>query len=142
MIEFFSNIDQFAAKTANILGLTSVLISTLTWFFLRKQIKQQTTVDNQLINIYLKTTGTTYHLPFRIRRKILTRAEVQGVLRTLPKLQAQYNIAYLATKKYANALEEAQIFPETKLNIEITQQELATYFDESKLKILCKRNDD
>ncbi len=140
-MSFITSINEFASQTADIFGLLSMIISAVGWFFVYSQLKQQKKLDNHFINIYLKVLGGRRYAISRIRRKNLTRAEVQGVLGALPRKKgiSYYRIAYLTDPRFFKAIEDNQIgvdqFPfysknrtvETKIDIEITEDEIACF---------------
>ncbi len=118
---------------ANIATILLLIVSIIMWSWL----KYRSWVDNKQINIHLKAdTGEEYNLFARIRRKNLTRSEVQGLLGVIPMLgdkQPRYNPSLIAKADFFQSLEKAQSGKSNTLTINCTSEEL-NQFDLSKLQ--------
>ena len=92
------------------------------------KIKRQRNVDNELITIQIvcEEQRYVYALPGKIRRKNLTRAQVQGLLGILPtkNKNERYSLSYLTSRQFFRSLEEAQE-KNSVLSVELTGEELA-----------------
>ncbi len=118
---------------ANIATILSLLVSSIIWLWL----KYRSRVDNQQINIHLKAdSGEEYNLFARIRRKNLTRSEVQGLLGVIPMREdnrSRYDPSPIAKADFFRSLEKAQSGKSNTLTINCTSEEL-NQFDLSKLQ--------
>lgn len=120
----------------NIVSLLSLAVSFSIWCGLRYRER----FEKQLINIHIKVkNGEVYPLHGRIRRKNLTRSEVQGLLGILPMKakQERYKLASLSQADFFRRLEEVQE-DRTKntLVVECSVEELKQ-FDLEKLQAIC-----
>lgn len=109
-------------------GIISLMVSISIRMYLWRKEKQ----DNALIDIRLHCPEpeTTITLQGQIRRKNLTRAEVQGLLGILPMKEKgkRYELQALNQKAFFDALEEAQVNTNIyELVIACTDQELAQF---------------
>ncbi|MFZ1389061.1 MAG: hypothetical protein WBP46_04580 [Thiolinea sp.] len=90
-------------------GIIALMVSISIRMYLWRKEKQ----DNALIDIRLHCPEpkTTITLQGQIRRKNLTRAEVQGLLGILPMKEKgkRYELQALNQKAFFDALEEAQV---------------------------------
>lgn len=97
--------DKIGITIAIITALISILIQAIMWWKSRR--------DEQLVHLQLchQLSGETIPLPSGIRRKNLSRAEVQGLLGVIPMQQMgqRYKLAYLSDKAFFECLEAAQI---------------------------------
>lgn len=119
-------------------ALLAMLFSILVW--LNQKRKEQR--DNDLIYIRLQCAKpeVTITLQGQIRRKNLTRAEVQGLLGIIPMQKAggRYSLSALTQKVFFDELEEAQV--NQKINqvmIPCSEQELMQ-FDHDKIREVCE----
>lgn len=96
-------------KLGIVAGVFSLLVSLSIRAYLWRKEKQ----DNALIDIrlYCPEPEITITLQGQIRRKNLTRAEVQGLLGILPMREKgkRYELQALNQKAFFDALEEAQV---------------------------------
>ncbi|HPY39179.1 MAG TPA: hypothetical protein PLM98_01570 [Thiolinea sp.] len=115
-------------KIGILAGVFGLLVSLSIRAYLWRKEKQ----DNALIDIRLHCTEpeTKITLQGQIRRKNLTRAEVQGLLGILPMKEKgkRYELQALNHKAFFDALEEAQVNTSIyELIIACTAQELAQF---------------
>ena len=96
-------------KSGILVGLLTGLITLMIWWHLLRKEKR----DNDLIAISLTipAQGFKATLPGKIRRKNLTRAELQGMLGMLPMKEAgkRYQLDALNDSAFFDGLEQAQI---------------------------------
>lgn len=109
-------------------AVASIFVSLSIRFYLWRKEKQ----DNALIDIHLycPEPEITIRLQGQIRRKNLTRAEVQGLLGILPMKDKgkRYELQALNQKAFFDALEEAQVNTNIyELVIACTSQELEQF---------------
>lgn len=128
---------DFLDKFGIIIGLITGLVTVAIWIhLLRKESR-----DNKLISISLAVPELDFKatLPGKIRRKNLTRAELQGMLGMLPmKTTGQrYQLDALNDGAFFDDLENAQIDRDIKeIEIVCKPQELAQ-FDAPRLSQVC-----
>lgn len=110
---------------AGILGLiVSLSIKAYLW---RKEKRDNALID---IRLHCAEPETTITLQGQIRRKNLTRAEVQGLLGILPMKEKgkRYELQALNQKEFFDALEEAQVNGDIhELVISCSAQELRQF---------------
>lgn len=109
-------------------AVASIFVSLSIRLYLWRKEKQ----DNALIDIclYCPEPEITIRLQGQIRRKNLTRAEVQGLLGILPMKEKgkRYELQALNQKAFFDALEEAQVNTNIyELVIACTAQELEQF---------------
>ena len=126
---------NYADKIGIAAALTAMIFSILVWL----NQKRKESRDNTLIYIRLfcEESNVMISMQGQIRRKNLTRAEVQGMLGTLPYSGSRYKLDSFNKKLFFDQLEAAQI--SSKINeviIPITPEELKQ-FDPKKLLELC-----
>lgn len=128
---------DFLDKFGIIIGLITGLVTVAIWIhLLRKESR-----DNKLISISLAVPELDFKatLPGKIRRKNLTRAELQGMLGMLPmKTTGQrYQLDALNDGAFFDDLENAQIDRDIKeIEIVCKPQELEQ-FDAPRLSQVC-----
>ena len=130
----WDNFDKFGMVVGVVTGMITVFI----WIHLIMRESKY----NQLIaiSLYVPSNGFKATLPGKIRRKNLTRAELQGLLGMLPMKVAKdrYVLSVLNTADFFQILEEAQISREIdEINIICDASEIAQ-FDSERLKEVCK----
>lgn len=110
---------------AGILGLiVSLSIRVYLW---RKEKRDNALID---IRLYCPEPDTMITLQGQIRRKNLTRAEVQGLIGILPMQEKgkRYELQALNQKAFFDALEEAQVNADIhELVMSCTAQELEQF---------------
>lgn len=119
--DILDKIGIFAAVASIFISLS---IRTYLW---RKEKRDNALID---IRLYCPDPETTITLQGQIRRKNLTRAEVQGLLGILPmKNKGQrYQLQALNQAAFFDKLEEAQVNGEVhELVIECTSEELEQF---------------
>ena len=120
-----------------VISAGSMLFSVLVWIKLRKQ----KAFDSQRIQIKIIVPGTEKYIALwsRPERKHLTRAEVLGLIGSIPrKSSANYKIAFLNTRDFFQRLAEVQDNKDSSiLFIECSEQELQQ-FDLAKVKQQCE----
>lgn len=132
---------DFLDKFGIIIGLITGLVTVAIWMhLLRKESR-----DNKLISISLAVPELEFKaiLPGKIRRKNLTRAELQGMLGMLPmKTTGQrYQLDALNDGAFFDDLENAQIDRDIKeIEIVCKPQELEQ-FDAQRLSQVCDVNE-
>lgn len=116
-------LTYFSFVSSLIAGIYSLLL----WFKLNKQRK----TDDELVTIQItcEENEFSYMLPGKIRRKNLTRAEVQGLLGILPMKNKgeRYSLSYLSHGHFFRSLEEAQE-KSSILKVKLSAEELG-YFN-------------
>lgn len=125
-------------KLGMVLGVVTGFITVFIWFYLIMRDNKY----NKLIaiNLFVPETGFKATLPGKIRRKNLTRAELQGLLGMLPMKVAKdrYVLGVLNTSDFFEVLEQAQVCREVdEINIICEEHEIAQ-FDSERLKEVCK----
>lgn len=125
-------------KATIIIAIFSLLVSFSIRLYLRRKEKH----DNALIDLKLRCdeANVTIILQGQIRRKNLTRAEVQGLLGILPMLEKgkRYELQDLNRKGFFDQLEDVQVnYSATQLVVKCTLDELKQ-FDLAKVKELCE----
>lgn len=114
-------------KASIVAGMIALLVSISIQFYLWRKEKR----DNALIDIRLHCPDPeTTILQGQIRRKNLTRAEVQGLLGILPMKEKgkRYELQALNQKVFFDVLEEAQVNAQIhELVIPCTAQELEQF---------------
>lgn len=125
-------------KLGMIVGVVTGFITVFIWIHLIMRERKY----NQLIaiSLFVPSSGLKATLPGKIRRKNLTRAELQGLLGMLPMKVAKdrYVLSVLNTADFFQVLEEAQIRRDiTEINIICDESEIAQ-FDSERLKEVCK----
>jgi hypothetical protein len=122
---------------STIVGLISTGFSIAIWFKLKSQRK----FDEQriVISLVVPNTDKKITLPCRIERKHLTRAEVQGVLGTIPFVggKTRYDIQFFNSAEFYSRLEDVQDLPDqTELLIDCTLEEIPQ-FNLDKMRKSC-----
>ena len=118
----------------DVVSLASLIVSSLIWLKLKHEEELQ---DQKIAIIINGEGGSPYKLKTHIRKKNLTRSELQGVLGALPMKQDRYKIAYLSHPDFFNALDLAQTDKDSnELMIKCSPEELKQ-FDLEKLKEIC-----
>lgn len=115
----------------------AMLFSFLVWLNQKRKERR----DNALIYIRLHCNEplVTITMQGQIRRKNLTRAEVQGLLGVLPMQEKgkRYELGALNRKVFFDELEEAQISAVVhEVSIPCTREELMQ-FDPQKIREVC-----
>lgn len=95
-------------------SLVAMLFSILIWLNQKRREKQEYALLD--ICLHCSETNQCIKLVGQIRRKNLTRAEVQGLLGILPMKEKgkRYDLPYLNQKAFFDALEDAQVNGELK----------------------------
>lgn len=132
---------DFLDKFGIVIGLITGLVTVAIWIhLLRKESR-----DNKLISISLAVPELEFKatLPGKIRRKNLTRAELQGMLGMLPMktMGQRYQLDALNDGAFFDDLENAQIDRDIKeIEIVCKPQELEQ-FDAQRLSQVCDVNE-
>lgn len=124
-----------------VIGLITGVITMLIWLHLKWREKK----DNDLIAVSLLDSVTGYKatLPCNIRRKNLTRAELQGLLGMLPMKEKgkRYELGGLNRMDFFTSLEKAQVSRDIhEVSILCSSDDLMQ-FDKAKLEVFCKISD-
>jgi hypothetical protein len=132
---------DFLDKFGIIIGLITGLVSVAIWIhLLRKESRY-----NELISISLAAPELAFKatLPGKIRRKNLTRAELQGMLGMLPmRVSGQrYQLDALNDGAFFDDLERAQIDRDIKEIEIVCQPQELEQFDEQRLAQVCEVNE-
>ena len=100
---------------ANFLGIFATSLAALFSGLNYYSDKKRKVFDETLISIHLVSEDGTHNhqLPGKIRRKNLTRAELQGMLGTVTLEGQRYGLKYLSTDDFFKTLETAQENSET-----------------------------
>ncbi|PWQ99321.1 hypothetical protein [Leucothrix arctica] len=131
---FWEQLDRFGI----IIGLITGVITMLIWLHLKWREKK----DNDLIAVNLLDLSVGYKatLPCKIRRKNLTRAELQGLLGMLPMNEKgkRYELDGLNHVDFFSSLEKAQVSRDIyEVNILCTNDDLMQ-FDKARLETFCE----
>jgi hypothetical protein len=125
-------------KIGIVVGVVTGIITACLWIYLILRDRK----DNHLIaiSLFVPSTGFKATLPGKIRRKDLTRAELQGMLGMLPMKIARdrYVLSVLNTSEFFKELEQAQVnrsADEVKI---ICDSDELNQFDSNRLKEVCK----
>lgn len=128
IIEFLTNSPITAL--ANLFGIIATFIAAVFSVLNYRAVKKRKAFDEELISIAMvleDDQNEKNSLQARIRRKNLTRAEVQGVLGTVTQGQ-RYNLNYLSTNQFFETLENAQVSKKIKeIKIIYTTDEAAQF---------------
>lgn len=115
------------------IGIFAAVASIFVSLSIRVYLWRKEKKDNALIDIRLHCNEpeTTITLQGQIRRKNLTRAEVQGLLGILPMKEKgkRYELQALNQKAFFDALEDAQVNPAIYELIIYCNQTEMTQFD-------------
>ena len=115
-------------KVGIVTGIAGSVFSLLIWFKLLAKEK----FNEQRIRIQLKkkSDGSVEALPYEMERKHLTRAEVQGLLGTVPRIGGTptYKLSFVSKVEFFNRLKAAQDdkFVDT-LEIDCSDEEFAQF---------------
>lgn len=125
-------------KLGMVVGVVTGVITVFIWIHLIMRERKY----NQLIaiSLFVPSSGFKATLPGKIRRKNLTRAELQGLLGMLPMKVAKdrYVLSVLNTAEFFQVLEEAQVCRHIdEINIICNEDEI-TQFDGERLQEVCK----
>ena len=124
-------------KSGIVIGLVTAFVSIMIWFHLRYKEKK----DNELIAIVLTVPaiGKEVTLPGKIRRKNLTRAELQGMLGILPMRESgkRYELDALNNSDFFARLQKAQVDRAVKKVEIICQPRDLEQFDQKRLESIC-----
>lgn len=119
-------------------GVFTGVITVCLWVYLIMRERK----DNHLIaiSLFVPSSGFKATLPGKIRRKDLTRAELQGMLGMLPMKVARdrYVLSALNTAEFFKELEQAQVssnVKEVKITCDAVELE---QFDGDRLEKVCK----
>jgi hypothetical protein len=124
-------------EVSTITGLASTAVSVAIWL----KLQWQTRFDEQriVISLVIPDTDKRITLPCRVERKHLTRAEVQGILGTIPMIEEKprYSIKFFNSREFYSRLESAQdVKSQDELLIDCTEAEIKQ-FDLNKIKETC-----
>jgi hypothetical protein len=124
------------------IGIAAGIVALMVSISIRIYLWRKEQRDNDLIDIRLQCLEpeVLITLQGQIRRKNLTRAEVQGLLGILPMKEKgkRYDLPYLNQKAFFDALEEAQVSGDVReLSIKCSPNELKQ-FDLRKLQEVCE----
>lgn len=121
MFEYFMSLTRVLdTLTIWVAGVTCI-IAVCNFYTNRKNTKIQN-MDIP-IHLILIDSNATKNLPFTIKRKHFTRSEVQGVLGAVFNGKERYDIPFLATQAFSNALEDVQNNQSNLLEITIQDKE-------------------
>lgn len=114
------------------IGIAAGIVALMVSISIRIYLWRKEQRDNDLIDIRLQCLEpeVLITLQGQIRRKNLTRAEVQGLLGILPMKEKgkRYDLPYLNQKAFFDALEEAQVSGDVhELVIRCTAPELEQF---------------
>lgn len=114
------------------IGIAAGIVALMVSISIRIYLWRKEQRDNDLIDIRLQCLEpeVLITLQGQIRRKNLTRAEVQGLLGILPMKEKgkRYDLPYLNQKAFFDALEEAQVNGDVhELVIRCTASELEQF---------------
>ena len=125
-------------KLGILLGLVTGIVTLMIWVYLLRKEKK----DNDLISISLEVCQKEYRatLPGKIRRKNLTRAELQGMLGMLPMNESgkRYQLATLNAPEFFEALEKAQVDREIGEVVVSCSDEEFGQFDGKLIEEVCR----
>lgn len=110
-IDYFNRITEWADKATVWVAVATLIFTWKNWWSNRKY--------NVDINIKLYHNSQTTTLPQTIKRRHLTRSEVQGILGAVYQGKDRYDIPFLATKEFSQRLEQAQAAKADSLQIDI-----------------------
>ena len=135
---FESLVWDWLDKLGILLGLVTGIVTLMIWAYLLRKEKK----DNDLISISLEVCHREYRatLPGKIRRKNLTRAELQGMLGMLPMNESgkRYQLATLNAPDFFDALEKAQVDREIHEVIVSCSDAEFGQFDEKLIEEVCR----
>lgn len=127
-------------KIGIVVGIFTGMISLMIWFYLLRKEKR----DNDLIAITLHVPEShlTATLPGKIRRKNLTRAELQGLLGMLPMQEAgkRYQLPALNDPAFFDGLMKAQVDRDIHEVVISCDQEDLQQFNQTRLAQVCVLN--
>lgn len=123
-------------QLSTIVGLISTAVSIAIWF--RLQLQREFDEQRIVISLVIPNTDKKITLPCRVERKHLTRAEVQGVLGTIPLVdKPRYDIRFFNSVEFYSRLEDAQDLPEQiELLIDCSLEEIPQ-FNLDKMRESC-----
>ena len=122
-------------KIGIVTGIGGAVFSLLIWIKLRQKEK----FNEQRIRIQFKklSDGSVEALPYEMERKHLTRAEVQGLLGTVPRVDINapvYKLSFVSKVEFFNRLKATQDDELVNtLEIDCTDEEFAQ-FDFEKMR--------
>lgn len=122
---------------STITGLMSTVVSIAIW--LKLQLQRRFDEQRIVISLVIPDTDKRITLPCRVERKHLTRAEVQGILGTIPMVveNSRYSIKFFNSREFYACLEDAQdLKDQNELLINCTLDEIKQ-FDLNKVKENC-----
>ncbi|PWQ97645.1 hypothetical protein [Leucothrix pacifica] len=127
-------------KIGIVVGIFTGLISLMIWVYLLRNEKR----DNDLIAITLHVPENNFSatLPGKIRRKNLTRAELQGLLGMLPMQEAgkRYQIPALNDPAFFDGLMLAQVDRDIHEVVIDCEPEDLQQFNQTRLAQVCVLN--
>lgn len=125
-------------KSGILVGLLTGLVTIMIWWHLLRKERR----DNHLIAISLTVPelGFKATLPGKIRRKNLTRAELQGMLGMLPMRETgkRYQLASLNDPAFFDELEQAQIDRDIHEVAIVCDPDDLRQFDTNRLAQICE----
>lgn len=133
---------EFIWKILEFISVIAAVVGAVYSFWIKMYLRRKEKHDNALIDLKLRCdeANVTIILQGQIRRKNLTRAEVQGLLGILPMLEKgkRYELQDLNRKSFFDQLEDVQVnYSATQLVVKCTLDELKQ-FDLAKVKELCE----
>ena len=124
-------------KFGIVIGLLTGVVSIMIWLYLLRKEKK----DNDLIAISLVVPALEFKatLPGKIRRKNLTRAELQGLLGMLPmqKAGSRYQLDVLNDPVFFARLEQAQVDRDIKEVEIVCEPSDLEQFNRDRLATVC-----
>lgn len=124
-------------KSGILVGLFTGVVSLMIWIHLLRKEKR----DNDLISITLSVTDQAFTatLPGKIRRKNLTRAELQGMLGMLPMKHAgkRYQLGALNDLAFFEGLEQAQVDRDIHEVVIKCDEDDLSQFNKERLEAIC-----
>ena len=129
----WDGLDKFGI----VVGLVTGVVSIIIWVYLLRKEKK----DNDLIAISLVVPALDFKatLPGKIRRKNLTRAELQGMLGILPmqKAGSRYQLDVLNDPAFFDRLEQAQVDRDMKEVEIVCEPSDLEQFNRERLATVC-----
>lgn len=136
MVNIWDTLDKFGI----IVGIFTGMISLMIWIYLLRKEKR----DNDLIAITLHVSESNFSatLPGKIRRKNLTRAELQGLLGMLPMKEAgkRYQLPALNDPAFFDGLMKAQVDRDIHEVVISCESEDLQQFNQVRLADVCVMN--